>query len=179
MARLFAVDLVVGVGGGDDVDFLPVGDAATPGERAGRLDESLEIVTRLWTGEPVTYSGRYYDLDAAIVRPMPEQRPRPPIWVGGWWPNEAPFRRAARWDGVVPLNREAPDRPLSGDAVRACIEFVRDARGDAPFDVVVTAMGEDPGPYEQAGATWWLSGGDPWNDSLDDVRARVRAGPPR
>ena len=34
--------------------------------------------------------------------PRPVQSPRIPIWVAGGWPNKAPYRRAARWDGVFP-----------------------------------------------------------------------------
>ena len=90
--------LVVGVGGGDDPDFVPVGEPADPRERASLLDEGLDLVVRLWRAEPVSYSGRHYTLRDAVLRPGPVQRPRPPIWVGGWWPNRAPFRRAARWE---------------------------------------------------------------------------------
>ncbi|NYD48405.1 hypothetical protein BJY14_004388 [Actinomadura luteofluorescens] len=35
--------------------------------------------------------------------PATAQRPRPPVWIAGFWPNRRPMRRAARWDGAVPL----------------------------------------------------------------------------
>src|SRR5215510_609632 len=51
-------------------------------ERLKRLDETLEIVTRLWTEERVNFSGRYYQLKEALVNPRPLQRPHPAILVG-------------------------------------------------------------------------------------------------
>ncbi|GIU86608.1 MAG: LLM class F420-dependent oxidoreductase [Acidimicrobiia bacterium] len=53
------------------------------GERFDLLEDTLEIVTRLMTGERVSYSGRHVTLQDAQVRPLPVQRPRPPIWIGG------------------------------------------------------------------------------------------------
>jgi F420-dependent oxidoreductase-like protein len=52
------------------------------GERLTRLEESLQIVTRLWTEERVTFSGRYYQLQDAVFNPKPLQQPHPPILVG-------------------------------------------------------------------------------------------------
>lgn len=54
-----------------------------PGVRLARLKESVEILKALFTGEPVTYRGRHYRLEGALCRPVPAQRPRPTIWVGG------------------------------------------------------------------------------------------------
>ncbi len=47
------------------------------------LHDALEIVTRLFTGEIVSYEGRQISLDNARLRPVPVQRPHPPIWIGG------------------------------------------------------------------------------------------------
>jgi alkanesulfonate monooxygenase SsuD/methylene tetrahydromethanopterin reductase-like flavin-dependent oxidoreductase (luciferase family) len=47
------------------------------------LEDTLEIVTRLYSGERVSYQGRRVSLDNAQMRPLPVQRPRPPIWIGG------------------------------------------------------------------------------------------------
>ena len=51
-------------------------------ERLARLDESLEVIKRLWTEERTTFSGRYYQLNEAVCNPKPVQRPHPPILVG-------------------------------------------------------------------------------------------------
>jgi alkanesulfonate monooxygenase SsuD/methylene tetrahydromethanopterin reductase-like flavin-dependent oxidoreductase (luciferase family) len=47
---------------------------------------ALEVVTRLFTGEVVDYDGKVVSLRGARLRPMPVQRPRPPIWIGGTGP---------------------------------------------------------------------------------------------
>ena len=51
--------------------------------RVRRLEESLEIVTRLWTQEKATFTGRHYQLADATCEPKPIQKPHPPITVGG------------------------------------------------------------------------------------------------
>jgi len=55
-------------------------------ERFDLLEDTLEIVTRLFTGEVVAYEGRVVSLSDAQMRPTPVQQPRPPIWVGGSGP---------------------------------------------------------------------------------------------
>jgi F420-dependent oxidoreductase-like protein len=53
------------------------------GERFDLLEDALEIVTRLYTGEVVDYDGNRVSLNQAYLRPLPVQRPHPPIWIGG------------------------------------------------------------------------------------------------
>ena len=55
-------------------------------ERFDLLEDALEIVTRLFTGEVVSYEGRVVSLQDAQLRPLPVQQPHPPIWVGGSGP---------------------------------------------------------------------------------------------
>jgi F420-dependent oxidoreductase-like protein len=50
--------------------------------RVGRLRESLEVMTSLWTRERTTFEGRYYHFKDAIANPKPIQKPHPPIWIG-------------------------------------------------------------------------------------------------
>ena len=56
------------------------------GERFDLLHDTLEIVTRLFTGDVVSYEGRRVSLHDARMRPLPVQRPHPPIWIGGAGP---------------------------------------------------------------------------------------------
>ncbi len=105
-------------------------------ERAGRMEECLEIITRLWTGESVEYKGRYFRLSDAYVRPQPTQRPRPPIWVGAREPRA--LERAARLaDGWMTSFNESPDE------LREKIPFYRTAaaRAGRPAEVVVMRDG--------------------------------------
>lgn len=53
------------------------------GKRAEMLRESLNLITRLWTEEKVTFEGNYYRTREAVCEPKPVQEPHPPIWVGG------------------------------------------------------------------------------------------------
>src|SRR5919106_1801121 len=54
--------------------------------RFALLEDALEIVTRLFTGDVVSYDGRVVSLKDAQVRPLPVQQPHPPIWIGGSGP---------------------------------------------------------------------------------------------
>jgi F420-dependent oxidoreductase-like protein len=55
-------------------------------ERFDLLEDALEILTRLYTGEEVSYDGKVVSLKNASLRPVPVQRPHPPIWIGGSGP---------------------------------------------------------------------------------------------
>jgi F420-dependent oxidoreductase-like protein len=55
-------------------------------DRFGLLEDALEIVTRLYTGEVVSYEGHHVSLKDAQLLPVPVQQPRPPIWIGGTGP---------------------------------------------------------------------------------------------
>lgn len=71
-----------------------------PADRAGRTNEGLEIIRRLWEGETVDYAGEHYQIEGAKLEPPPVQRPRPPLWVGGFAP-AAPKRAARLGDGYI------------------------------------------------------------------------------
>jgi alkanesulfonate monooxygenase SsuD/methylene tetrahydromethanopterin reductase-like flavin-dependent oxidoreductase (luciferase family) len=193
--------LVVGVGlGGGATEFDNLGEETDPKVRAAMLDEGLAILAGLWTGEPFQYEGTHYHIRAARFLPRPVQTPRIPIWVGGLWPGTAPFRRAARWDGVFPLGRtESYTEMLSPEAMRAMLNYVQEQRAQAglaerPFDVVHCGLtaGTDPAAdralvqaYADAGVTWWVEHLVPdrwgtWTDwPLEAMRQRIRQGPPR
>jgi F420-dependent oxidoreductase-like protein len=56
------------------------------GERFDLLEDALEVVTRLFTGETVSYDGKLVSLREARLGPAPVQSPHPPIWIGGTGP---------------------------------------------------------------------------------------------
>src|SRR6266511_696245 len=71
---------VFGVGlGYRDVETRAMGH--DPKERVGRLGEGLEVIERLWNGEPVTYEGTHCRLRDVRISMRPLQRPRPPVWL--------------------------------------------------------------------------------------------------
>jgi hypothetical protein len=105
--------------------------------------------------------------------PRPLQRPRIPVWVAARWPNRRPMRRAARWDGLFPIDQEEPAQ------LAEMVAYVNEQRGAeaGPFEIVVTGpAGADPAPWEAAGATWCLTGfGQTPTEA--EVRAAIDAGP--
>ncbi len=73
---------VLGVGvGWHEEEFALMG--VPHKERGRRMDECLEIVQALWTGDRVTYRGRFHQFEDLTIEPKPLQQPHPPIWIGG------------------------------------------------------------------------------------------------
>src|SRR5205814_10448380 len=62
--------------------------------RGRRSEEAVEVITRLWTQERVTFEGEFYRLEDAACEPKPAQRPHPPIW---WAGGVRSIARAARY----------------------------------------------------------------------------------
>jgi F420-dependent oxidoreductase-like protein len=113
------------------IDFPPVG------ERVGRLAESIDVLTAVWTQENPTFAGRYYRIDGAVCDPRPVQRPHPPIWVGG--EGARVQRIAARAAAGLNVRWWSPER------VRARRAFLDEAchaagRDPATLQMSLTAM---------------------------------------
>ena len=154
--------LTLGVGLGSDLndELEPFGEVVDPRERARLLDAGLERLSAYWGAE---------------FEPRPVQSPRVPVWVAGRWPNRRPVRRAARWDGLFPIDLPGPDAlaELAEEIGRLRNKIGR----DGPFDLVVDLpVGSERGPWEAAGATWILVdfGRQP---SVGEVRETIEAGP--
>jgi hypothetical protein len=175
--HLSAGRFILGVGIGDPGDpFLAgVGGPTQPRVLAEMLDESLEIITALWTGAPVTFSGKHYTLDEVQLTARPVQQPRIPIWVGGNFLVPAVRRRILRWDGSCAYkgSTDAPQQILPVD-VRALLTE-RWSSERTHFDIKVS--GGDPIAFAEAGATWWGRWIPP--GPVTDAEAILRAGPPR
>ena len=175
--------LPVGLGALDDGGFGNVGEPTDARTRAELLDESLDILEGLWSGEPFGYDGRHYRFEPMTFRPRPIQQPRIPIWVVGAWPSERSLQRVLRYDGIVTQAVTPADVAAIADHV------ARERPSDpsaSPFEIVVqgTTGADDPAaadavrPYADAGATWWIDA-DWEGATVDSVRRRIEAGPPR
>jgi alkanesulfonate monooxygenase SsuD/methylene tetrahydromethanopterin reductase-like flavin-dependent oxidoreductase (luciferase family) len=190
--RLSGGRLILGVGLGEppEDEYGSFGEPTDPVVRAAMLDEGLEVLTRLWSGETVSFEGRHYRVDEVAFQPTPVQQPRIPIWVAGAWPRRGPLRRAARFDGSCPLKVDAGGELVvlePGDVreLRAVVDRHREDPA-APFDVMLGgATPEDPAaaramlePLAEAGVTWWQESVDPRQTDLEAFRRRVRQGPP-
>ena len=129
--RLSGGRLVLGVGLGSERtgEFDPdrFGEEGDPKVRARLLDDGLERLLGYWDGG---------------FEPRPVQRPRIPVWVAARWPNRRPLRRAARYDGLFPIDLPDPDALA---ALAAEVNALRP--GSGPFELVVdNPPGTDSAP---------------------------------
>ena len=178
--------LPVGLGTVEDGGYMNVGEELDRKKRAEMLDESLAIITGLWSGEPFAFQGEHYNVKEMRFEPKPVQSPRIPVWVVGAWPRPKSMRRAVRWDGILPVVMEpgaTPGQPDVADAAKRISETgvslditpeqigeirdyaQRERDSDAPFDIVLEANSSPSRPeqaaetlakYEENGATWYL-----------------------
>jgi alkanesulfonate monooxygenase SsuD/methylene tetrahydromethanopterin reductase-like flavin-dependent oxidoreductase (luciferase family) len=181
--------LIFGAGLGFQAhDFVQVGEDADPRHRAEKLDEGLEILRKLWSGEVVSFQGTQYHLTEAQLLPKPLQSPSIPVWVAGQWPHRKPLRRAAHFDGIYIASQNADGERLTPLALQEALAYIKTQRtATAPFDVVFA--GETPAdceqgasivqPYASAGVTWWLEGIWTERGSVEAMRERIQQGPPR
>lgn len=176
--------LILGVGIGDvgDPGFAQVGEVTDARQRARMLDEALDVLVGLWSGQPFSYEGEYYHVRDVTFSPRPKQQPRIPILVGGSWPHKGPVRRAARCDGIVPYKDTHGGgwQDMTPDDVRALKAELSTLR-NASFEIMLGGRRRGP-DWEQeralirslaeAGATWWGEYIPP--DALEDVDACMR-----
>jgi alkanesulfonate monooxygenase SsuD/methylene tetrahydromethanopterin reductase-like flavin-dependent oxidoreductase (luciferase family) len=206
--RLSNGRLILGVGtGAGAAEWDDLGEEPDGRVRGAMLDEALEVLAGLWSGEVFSHHGEFYHIKEAKFTPTPVQQPRIPVWVAGTWPtktrlvNDAPFRRAAQWDGVFPIARDLEwNQFLSPQHLADIVALIRSYRRDkgmsGPYDVVHSGgtPGEDKienaetaAAYAEAGATWWMENilpnlyGWTWqgNWPLEAMRNRIRQGPPK
>ncbi len=151
--------------------------------RARLLDEGLAIVTGLWSGQPVTFQGEHYRLEAFSMRPVPAQVPRIPIWAVGVWGRRKSMERVLRCDGMLV---DASTSPAELQAIKAFVEERRTLT--SPFDIVMEADTRADTPEQarakvrgaaDAGVTWWVESMWTPECTLEDVPARIRRQPPR
>jgi alkanesulfonate monooxygenase SsuD/methylene tetrahydromethanopterin reductase-like flavin-dependent oxidoreductase (luciferase family) len=167
--------LLLGVGIGTDHsrEFSAFGEPHDDRTHAELLDEGLEIITPLWGGDVVRYRGRHLTVDGVRFLPRPLQQPRVPIWCAAHWPHRRPLRRAARYDGVIPVGELSPP-----DVTTLVGEITTHRTSDHHFDVAIPSWAAQAPPtaYEPAGATWWLEGFQP-DTALPRAQEVVQRGP--
>jgi probable F420-dependent oxidoreductase len=174
---------ILGVGlGGMPVEYSAFGEDEDAKSRARKLDEGLDIISRLWTGEMVTHHGENYTVNGVTLSPLPIQRPRLPIWVGG--DSRPALRRAARWDGWIGGgDNEQGEMIKSPQQVSETVAYIRQQRDNPqPFDVALSGCarptdGDLLREYAAAGVTWWLESIHGYRGSFEELLARVKAGP--
>lgn len=81
-----------GLGSTRSRDYSATGVATR--RRGKRMDEALQIMSRLWVEEEVSFAGEHFRLEGASISPRPVQAPLP-LWLGGSAPQA--IERTARW----------------------------------------------------------------------------------
>ncbi|MGE0484141.1 MAG: LLM class flavin-dependent oxidoreductase [Gammaproteobacteria bacterium] len=174
--------LGVGVGGEFPNEFQACGVPVS--QRGSRTDDALEVVTRTWSGTDVSYDGRYTKLENFSLKPLPVQKPRPPIWVSGR--KDAAMRRAARFaDGWLPymytpemlaeslasIRRHAADYGRNPDDVTCglFIFFAVHEDKDTAFRMAADKLGKQYSQDFSKLVHKYALAGDP-----DDCKARLR-----
>lgn len=192
--RLSGGRVVLTVGLGAITNDLPLtGEVTHLKERAGLLDEGIDLIRTLWEGG-TSYHGAFYDYEAGELDELTATggplRSRIPIWVVAAWPRPKSMHRVLRCDGIVP-QYEGDDGDGEPDDARRVREWL-DARGASGIDLV--SQGETPADdptsaraqvagWANAGCTWWLE--TRWEmphgapERMQQVRERLTAGPPR
>ena len=192
---------IIGAGLGEpaELEFAAFGEDPTPRVRAQKLDEALDIVDQLTRGQAVNYNGVHHQITQARFAPASVQQPRIPIWVAASLPARVGLRRAARWDGVVPVQVpqamiDNPDAPIhwpdwwldveTFSEMRDYVTARRETNG--PFDFVASGRLGHGGcrnattkDYAAAGATWWLDWVDEAPGTFAQTMALVSKGPSR
>lgn len=165
--------LGVGLGAPDPEESTHLGEPDDLKTRAQITDEHLDLLKRLWSGRPVLHRGPHYHLKTRGFQPKPAPIP---IWIAATVPFQpGPIARAARHQGLVAASF---DRALTPEELQPLSQPGQDL-------VAGAWTGKDPQKdrdlvqaYAAAGVTWWLEPLDPWRAPLEELRQRLRSGPP-
>jgi len=167
--------LTLGVGSGTDTggELARFDEVIDPRIRGRHLDEGLGIVDRLLKGEFVVHFGEHFTVDGVSAEPPTVQRPRPPIWCAARGTAMRPVRRAARYEGMFPIE-------VDRDSFRRALDEVVAVRGSLDgFDVCLrTEFDGTPPSFADQGATWLLRSFPAVTDPATVFDA-VISGPPR
>lgn len=188
------VILSVGLGA-IDTGFEDFGEITDRKTRAQLMDEALQILTGLWSGQPFVHKGKHYQVsvneNTFQPPPPPIQKPRIPIWVVGAWPSRKSMHRALQYDGLLPAMLKSTGEirldPIQPNEMVEIKRYIDENRSPGtPFDIIVEGRtpandpvkaGQIATSYEEAGATWWIEA--LWDEpDFEKVLSRVRAGPP-
>ncbi len=186
--------MILGVGLGDtgesissDFSFGRFGELMDAKRRAHMLDEGIEIITRVWRGEPFSFNGEFYKIHDVQILPRPIQQPRIPVWVGGGYPNRGPVARALRWDGSCLYKQKGHwMQPEDVRHLRGCVIARRGTLDGYDITVGGGQRWEDEKKQRlylesiaSEGVTWWHEYIPPDSGDFEAQRRMIERGPLR
>jgi alkanesulfonate monooxygenase SsuD/methylene tetrahydromethanopterin reductase-like flavin-dependent oxidoreductase (luciferase family) len=159
-----------GLGGGHG-EFARFGEDEGEHARAALLDEGLDVIRALLSGEEVNHRGEHFTVESVTLLPKPGPIP---IWIGGM--SKRARARAQRFDGWFADTATPSEMNRTPDELAAMLE------GYEFGDVAVMGYseprdGELRGAYEAAGATWWVEQIHDGRGDAAAMLARAAAGP--
>jgi len=162
LERMFPGRPFLGIGSGESLNESPLAAIWPPvSEQVERMEEGLEIIRRLFDGERLTYDGRHFQTDEAILHTRPNHRP--PIYVSAFGPQAAGV--AARWgDGLWTI----ADPEGAPDVINAYKAACEDA-GKEPGEIVMQlqfSWAEDDDAALEGARVW--KGAQPDEHYTDD-----------
>jgi alkanesulfonate monooxygenase SsuD/methylene tetrahydromethanopterin reductase-like flavin-dependent oxidoreductase (luciferase family) len=155
--------LTLGLGLGVDTtrELSAFGEIVDARIRGQRLDEGAELLCAFWSGNEVDFHGEHFVADHVTALPRPVQRPRIPLWFAARGQARKPVRRAARYDGLYPVDVDETD-------LRRMVDEVSEVRGNLDDFDVVSRPGDaaEYRVFEEIGATWAITGPGPGDDGV-------------
>lgn len=139
------------------------------GTRGSRTDEFLQIVTRLWSGETVTFAGRHFDIRDASIAQVPA-RGRIPLFMGGF--NEKALARTAKYGDGYFGNMEIVELYL--EQLRAAGKDP--ASGRVRIQGLFTVVAHDPAAAVDELAPYFLHVNNTYGEWLNEDRAATGIG---
>jgi coenzyme F420-dependent glucose-6-phosphate dehydrogenase len=162
LERLFPGRPFLGIGSGESLNESPLAAIWPPvSEQVERMEEGLEIIRRLFDGERLTYDGRHFETDEAVLHSRPNRRP--PIYVSAFGQKAAGV--AARWaDGLWTLADPKSAREVI-DAYKSACEVASKEPGEIVLQVQFSWAESDEAALE--GCRVW-KGAQPQEYYTDD-----------
>lgn len=142
----------VGLGVNTGGELERFGEVTDDVDRGVILDEALDVLLQLWSGQTVHHRGTHFTADGVRFLPVPVQHPRIPIWGAAVRdPGRRPLLRAAQLDGIFPVG-------ASVEQVRRMRDRIGEIRGNLEgFDIALQEpVDVEPESLHTAGVTWLL-----------------------
>ena len=167
---------ILGVGAGwHQPEFDGFSKWESAGRRVDQTGEALDLITRLWTGEPVTFEGSFYKSEGGHISPAPIQSPHPPLWFGVR--GKRMLNLAARYgEAWIPTNISPKDYSAGLQelrSIRKSLGIKREMKGALQNFEVFTDAGackDTIAQFEEAGCSHY---GSVWSYPPEEMVSRI------